>query len=158
MRHLRQKTTFRAHGRQVVLVKKPVERAEHVLMKALLWALYLPAYPEAAVEVSIGDRYKPDVVQLGARGRPAFWAEAGKVGKDKIASLLRRFPETHFAIGKWAAPLAPFERLVRAGMNGTTRRAPFDLLAFPADADRFVLDDGTVTVTFDDVERIRLGG
>ncbi len=54
---LRRKWTFRAHGRQVVFVKEPVESTEHVVMKALLWALYLPDYPGLTVEVGIGDRF-----------------------------------------------------------------------------------------------------
>jgi len=69
-------------------------------MKALLWALYLPHYPELTVEISIGDRYKPDVVALDAQGSPVFWGEAGQVGLTKIRSLLRRHRRTHFAIGQ----------------------------------------------------------
>ena len=76
-RHLRRKLTVRAEGRQIVLVKKPVERLEHVLMKAFLWALYLPQYDDLAVEIPVGDRYKPDVVSLDAFGQPRFWGEAG---------------------------------------------------------------------------------
>jgi hypothetical protein len=37
-------------------------------MKALLWALYLPIYPKLSVEIAIGDRYRPDVVELDLRG------------------------------------------------------------------------------------------
>lgn len=161
-RLLRRKLTLRAHGEKVVFVKNPRERLEHVLMKAFIWALHLPAYPRLAVEVPIGDRYKPDVVQLDALGEPVFWGEAGKVGADKVASLVRRFPDTHFAVAKWATPLAPFADLVRDaldGPNGTRpRRAPFDLFQFPDDsAARFIREDGTVAIDFDDVERIRIG-
>jgi hypothetical protein len=83
---LRRKWTLRAHGRQVVFVKKPVESSTHVLMKALLWALYLPAYPNLAVETGVGDRYRPDVVALDAQGEPVFWGEAGDVTVAKIRS------------------------------------------------------------------------
>ena len=76
--HIRGKYTFRAHDRKIVVVKKRGERVEHVLMKALLWALYLPQYPQATIEVKVGDRYKPDVVALDTRGEPVFWAEAGR--------------------------------------------------------------------------------
>ncbi len=155
---LRRKLTLRAHSEQVVFVKKPRERLEHVLMKAFLWALHLPAYPDLAVEIPIGDRYKPDVVQLDALGEPVFWGEAGKVGADKVASLVRRFPDTHFAVAKWATPLDPFADLVRNALGDRPRRAPFDLLRFPDDSGaRFIRDDGTVAVTFDDVERVRIG-
>ena len=37
---LRRKWTFKAHGKQVVFVKGAKEHSSHVLMKALLWALY----------------------------------------------------------------------------------------------------------------------
>jgi hypothetical protein len=70
--YLRRKLTLRAHGEQVVFVKKKRERIEHVLMKAFLWALYLPEYPDLTVEIRVGDRYKPDVVGLDERGQPTF--------------------------------------------------------------------------------------
>ena len=153
---LRRKLTLRAHGRQVVLIKKPGETIEHVLMKAFLWALYLPAYPALAVEVPVGDRYKPDVVGLADDGRPAFWGEAGRVSAEKYAALLRRFPATHVAVAKWGERLEPHAAIVRKALDGRPRRAPVELLGFPSDAGRFVGDDGAVTVTFDDVERMRL--
>lgn len=154
---LRRKLTLRAHGRKVVFLKKSGESLEHVLMKAFLWALYLPRYPELSVEIPIGDRYKPDVVQLDALGEPVFWGEAGKVSEEKVASLGRRFPRTHFVVAKWSVSLAPFEALVRDALDAGRRHAPFELLAFPADsAERFLADDGSVTVGFDDLERIVL--
>lgn len=167
---LRRKLTFRAASpngpQKVVFVKKKQEGIEHVLMKAFVWALYLPTYAEIAVEVGIGDRYKPDLVQLGARDEPVFWGEAGKVGAGKIASLVRRYPRTHFALAKWGVPLDPFANVVRDALSlprtrsgDRPRRAPFDLLRLPPDAaERFVADDGTITLGFDDVERVRIGG
>ncbi len=160
---LRRKLTFRAASpggpRKVVFVKKKQEGIEHVLMKAFLWALYLPAYPEVSVEIPIGDRYKPDLVHLDARGEPGFWGEAGKVGAGKIESLVRRYPDTHFALAKWAVPLDPFVAIVRDAIDDRPRRAPFDLLRLPPDAaERFVADDGTITLGFDDIERVRIGG
>lgn len=160
---LRRKLTLRADApggaQKVVFVKKKQEGIEHVLMKAFLWGLYLPTYPETTVEIGIGDRYKPDLVQLDGRGEPVFWGEAGKVSADKIDSLLRRYPDTHFALAKWAAPLDPFVEMVEGALDGRPRRAPFDLLRLPPDAgERFIANDGTITLTFDDVERVRIGG
>jgi len=84
---LRRKWTLKAGNKQVVFVKKPIERSSHILMKAYLWALYLPHYPDLSVEVGVGDRYKPDVIACAADGRPVFWGEAGKVSVEKIRSL-----------------------------------------------------------------------
>lgn len=154
---LRRKWTLRAHGRQIVLVKRPIEHASHVLMKAFLWALYLPSYPEAQVEVAIGDRYKPDVVALDAQGRPQFWGEAGQVGVEKIHALARRYRTTHFAIAKWATRLAALEAEVRDATRVAQRTAPFDLLCFPADsAERFIDERGTIQVSHADLEWIRI--
>ena len=155
--HLRRKLTLRAHGEQIVFVKKQRERIEHVLMKAFLWALYLPDYPDLTVEIRIGDRYKPDVVGLDARGRPAFWGEAGKVSPTKIESLTRRYRSTHFALAKWSTDLTPFIEIVQDATADLDRSAPFDLLTFPRDsAERFIDGRGHIHLTHDDLTWIRL--
>ena len=61
---LRRKWTFRAHGKQVVFIKKTFESEIHVLTKAFLWALFLPDYPDLSVEIQVGNRFKPDLVQI----------------------------------------------------------------------------------------------
>jgi hypothetical protein len=66
---LPRKWTLHAHGQRNVFVKGDRESTEHVLMKIFIWALYLPEYPKLYVETRIGDKYKPDVVQMSA---PAF--------------------------------------------------------------------------------------
>jgi hypothetical protein len=154
---LRRKWTLRAHGEQVVFVKRANERREHVLMKAFLWALYLPAYPDLVVEISVGDRYKPDVVSLDRRGAPRFWAEAGHVSPSKIRSLVRRHRDTHFALAKWDTPLAPFVETVRGALKGFDRQAPFDVLRFPANSsERFINDRGEMKLNHDDLDWVRL--
>ncbi|MEM1116100.1 MAG: hypothetical protein AAF845_17500 [Bacteroidota bacterium] len=168
---LRRTLTVRAHDgrglRKLVLVKKRGESIEHVLMKAVLWALYLPDYPGVQVEVPIGDTYKPDLVALAPpRGglaygdpEPVFWAEAGKVSRQKWASLLKRFPDTHFALARWNERLGPHEAVVRKALGTRPRRAPFDILSLPPDAaERFLADDGTLTVSHADLGHTRLGG
>ncbi len=154
---LRRKWTLRAQGEQVVFVKRSNERREHVLMKAFLWALYLPDYPDLLVEVSVGDRYKPDVVSLDSRGDPRFWGEAGHVSPSKIDSLARRYRDTHFAIAKWDTALDPLIESVRDALDGFDRRAPFDLLRFPTDsAERFIEGRGEIHLKHDDLDWIRL--
>lgn len=152
---LRRKWTLHAHGKQVVFIKKPNEHTHHVLMKALLWALYLPAYPALKVEISIGDRYKPDVVALDARdprADPHFWGEAGQVSVDKIHSLLRRYRRTHFAIAKWATNLDPLRATVTEAQQRQTRHAPIDLINFPADsAERFIDSHGNIQISHADL-------
>lgn len=153
---LRRKLTLRAHGRQVVFVKRPIEHSRHVLMKAFIWALYLPAYPDLAVEIDIGDRYRPDVVSLGDDGRPRFWGEAGEVGRDKIRSLARRFPAAHLVIARWDERLAPLAGIVQTALRDARREAPFDLLRLPPDAaERFIAEDGEIVLAHADLPEWR---
>ena len=60
---LRRKWTFRAHGQQMIFIKKTMESSMHVWTKALIWALFLTDYPDLSVEPSMELRYKPDLVQ-----------------------------------------------------------------------------------------------
>ncbi len=103
-RELRRKLTFRAHGSTLVLIKRPEESTEHVLQKALLWALYLPSYPTLRVEVPLptASRYKPDLLALDEQ-HPLFWGECGVVSAAKLADLLHRYRGTHFVFSKWTA-------------------------------------------------------
>jgi hypothetical protein len=157
--YLRRKWTLRAHGQQVVFIKRPNERSSHVLMKALLWALYLPLYPDLSVEIGVGDRYKPDVAALGEDGRPIFWAEAGQVGLAKIRALLRRYRQTHFAIAKWETRLDQYVDLLSEVLEDLRRTAPVDLLCFPENsAERFIDERGVIQITMADLEWICLGG
>ena len=154
---LRRKWTFRAHGEQVVFVKRRNERTEHVIMKALLWALYLPSYPDLSVEIAIGDRYRPDVVKLDLRGHPVFWGEAGHVSPQKVRSLAKRYRATHFAWGKWNAPLFQLKAIVCPELERIQREGPFDLLSFPPNsAEQFIRDRGELDISFTDLDWVRL--
>jgi hypothetical protein len=148
------KWALKAHGKQVVFVKGLyTESSEQVLMKALLWALYLPQYPDLTVEISIGDRYIPDVVSLDEWRKPRFWGEAGQVGVEKIHALSRRFKDTHFAIAKWGKRLDSIAGIVSDALEKIERRAPFDLISFPTDSlTRFIDPKGNIHVSFEEVE------
>ncbi|HEY4001543.1 MAG TPA: hypothetical protein VGO93_21900 [Candidatus Xenobia bacterium] len=151
------KWTLRAHGQQIVVVKKPVESSQHVLMKAFLWALYLPQFPQVGIEIGLGVRYRPDVVARCPDGKVLFWGEAGHVGADKLRSLVRRYRSTHFALARWDTSLKTVCSMVEDALHGLRREAPFDILCFPRDAgDRFINGDSEVIVGFDDVPWQRL--
>lgn len=160
----RRKWMLRSAGQHIVIVKGVRERFSHPLMKAFLWALYLPQYPNISVEIRIGDRYKPDVIafpqditmDLG-QGTPLFWGEAGQVGEPKVRKLVRRYRDTHFAIAKWNTPLEPHRRWISTALDGVDRSAPFDLIRFDeGSAERFIDDDGNVHLNHDDIEWLRL--
>jgi len=156
----RRKWKLYAHNHHIVVVNGTREKFTHPLMKALLWALYMPDYPNISIEIRIGDKYKPDVVAFDEdaelRGSPPiFWGEAGQVGSDKIKSIARRYRDTHFAIAKWNTNLHHFSTHLSELLDGIKRDAPFDLISFPEETVECVDDDGNIHITFDDVELIR---
>jgi hypothetical protein len=159
MDYLRRKLTVRAQGQTLVLVKRPIESAEHVLQKALLWALYLPRYPELRVEVPLPQpsRYKPDLLALqldiGGQPEPIFWGECGEVAVEKLRFLLSRYRRTHFVFSKWNTRLDPFAELISRAMPDNRRSAPVELIGFPPSAADCIGPDGAILLDRLDLER-----
>jgi hypothetical protein len=151
-RELQRKLTFRAHGSALVLIKRPLERLEHVLQKALLWALYLPVYPSLQVEVRLpgASRYKPDLLAM-SDNRPAFWGECGVVSTAKLADILHRHRSTRFVFSKWAMPVQPFLAEIERVLVGTRRSAPVELIRFSDEARQLIAENGEITITASDV-------
>lgn len=148
MDHLRRKLTVRSHGQTLVLIKRPVESAEHVIQKALMWALYLPHYPGVRVEVPLPapSRYKPDLLALDTLQEPLFWGECGEVHLDKLRFLLGRHRRTHFVFSKWDTRLAPFADFITKSLPKIGRAAPVELLSFPPTATQWIAADGTIAI------------
>jgi hypothetical protein len=140
----------------MVFIKKALEGDTRVLAKVLLWALFLPNYPELSVEFRIGNRYKPDLVQLDDHGTPAFWGEAGKVGARKIRTLVRRFRSTHLVFAKWNMNLLPLQKIIQKEIQFTLRKEPGELISFPPDSEqRFIHADKTIQISLKDVQIMR---
>ena len=161
MRHrdevtLPRKLTVRAHGRKLVLAKRTWESERHVLLKALVFGLYVPWYPNLFVERSIGHRYTPDLVALDSQGDPVFWAECGETARNKLAHLVRSFPTTHLVVANQGSSLVPLAEIVGSAVPAKGRTAPIELLNFPDDAVRYFGQDGEIDVTFTDGEVVRL--
>jgi hypothetical protein len=147
-RSLRRKLTFRANGATLVLVKRPEEKEEHVLQKALLWALYLPRYRTLRVEVPLPfpSRYKPDLLAMDGE-QLLFWAECGATATDKLTDILRRYRATHFVFSKYAGRTSgahPFTRSIALALQGLKRSAPVEFICFDESSARFVREDGTI--------------
>ena len=84
---------FELAGRRVRLWQRTGESYEHVLMKALGYAMFVAEFPALEIERRVGLRYKPDLVARGA-GREfeapfAFWGECGQTSVRKTAWLLK---------------------------------------------------------------------
>lgn len=154
---LRRKWTFRAHGRQMIFIKKNMESPQHVWTKALTWALFLPEYPDISVEPTMELRYKPDLVQLDARGQPVFWGEAGRISHRKIRWLVKRSRSTHIVFAKWHDRLTPLQNIIAKATDQISRSAPIDLIGLPPDRlDSFIDTKGSIRIQFKDVNRMRM--
>jgi hypothetical protein len=76
-------------GERVRLWQRPGEGYEHVMMKALGYAMYMPACPSMQIERFVGLRYKPDLVALIEDGGFRVWGECGLNSIRKTAWLLK---------------------------------------------------------------------
>jgi hypothetical protein len=65
------------------------ESYEHVLMKALGYAMHVEEFPTLEVERPVGLRYKPDLVAVGANGEFDFWGECGLITVRKTVWLAK---------------------------------------------------------------------
>jgi hypothetical protein len=83
---------FELAGRRVRLWQRTGESYEHVLMKALGYAMFAGEFPNLEIEQRVGLRYKPDLVARGGEefALPfAFWGECGQTAMRKTGWLLK---------------------------------------------------------------------
>ncbi len=71
------------------LWKRMGESYEHVLMKALGFAMYVEEYPGLEIERRVSLRYRPDLVARDDAGRFLFWGECGTTSLRKTIWLLK---------------------------------------------------------------------
>jgi hypothetical protein len=80
---------FQLAGQRMRLWQRTGESYEHVLMKALGYAMFAGKYPTLLIEIKVGLRYKPDLVARDEAGNFLFWGEAGANSLRKTNWLLK---------------------------------------------------------------------
>lgn len=80
---------FNLAGNRVRLWQKTGESYEHVLMKALAYAMFVEQYPNLEIEIKIGLRYKPDLIAVKSADEYAFWGECGQNSIRKTNWILK---------------------------------------------------------------------
>ena len=151
------KLTVRVNDRKQVFARGAGESDRHILLKALVFALYLPQYPDLSVERSIGNRYKPDLIALASDSTPIFWAECGEIGTEKLTRLVRRFPDTHLVVAKMAVDLAPWQAIIERALP-ERRTASIELLGFDTTAWAALDESGTADLSGVTVHRRVISG
>jgi len=80
---------FQLAGKRMRLWQRQGESYEHILMKALGFAIFSPKYSTLEIEVKVGLRYKPDLIARNAVGDFLFWGECGANSLRKTNWILK---------------------------------------------------------------------
>lgn len=112
---------FRIAGQRVTLYKKNGESYEHVLMKALGYAMFRPQFPNLEIERRIGLRYKPDLVALNPLGKAEFWGECGQVALRKVGWIAKHSGARKLVLFKFNIVAEPFVTQVRQELDSRYR-------------------------------------
>ena len=76
-------------GNRVRLWQRTGESYQHILMKALGFAMFAGSYPNLQIETKVGLRYKPDLISINAEGDFSFWGECGQNSIRKTHWILK---------------------------------------------------------------------
>lgn len=80
---------FQLAGERVRLWQRQGESYEHVLMKALGYAMFVREYPRLEIEKPVGLRYKPDLIVQNGERDFEFWGECGQNSIRKTHWILK---------------------------------------------------------------------
>jgi hypothetical protein len=114
---------FTLAGRRVRLWQRAGESYEHVLMKALGYAMFAAEYPQMEIEVKVGLRYKPDLIAVGEAGDFDFWGECGANSFRKTAWILKHTRAKKLVLFKIGINADQFTRQLRAEIPAKYRAA-----------------------------------
>lgn len=104
---------FQLANRRVRLWRRLGESYEHVLMKALGYAMFIDEFPDLEIETKVGLRYKPDLVARDAEGDFIFWGEAGENAIRKTLWLLKHAKVERLVLFKIAVSQTQFVKQLR---------------------------------------------
>ena len=113
--------SFELAGRRVRLWKRPGESYEHVLMKALGFAMYADDFPGLEIESKVGLRYKPDLVARRGpedfrRRQFLFWGECGQTTVRKVGWLVKHADVELLVLFKMLGNVGAFASELRASI------------------------------------------
>ena len=91
---------FTLAGKRVRLWQRAGESYEHVLMKALGYAMFAGKYPHLEIELKVGLRYKPDLIAFKTAGDFDFWGECGANSLRKTNWILKHTRTRQLALFK----------------------------------------------------------
>jgi len=105
---------FTLAGRRMRLWQRPGESFEHVLMKALAYAMFVGEFPNLEIERRVGLRYKPDLIAYDERGDFAFWGECGQNSIRKTHWILKHTRTEKMVLFKISGSVEQLIKQIRA--------------------------------------------
>lgn len=91
---------FNLAGNRMRLWQRVGESYEHVLMKALGYAMFVGKYPKLEIETKLGLRYTPDLIAFNEKNDYAFWGECGQNSIRKTHWILKHTRTEKMALFK----------------------------------------------------------
>jgi hypothetical protein len=107
---------FELAGRRVRLWKRTGESYEHILMKALGYAMFVREFPQLLIEERVGLRYKPDLVARDDAGRFLLWGECGVNSLRKTVWLLKHAGVERLVLFKIGRGITQLAQMLRAAI------------------------------------------
>ena len=104
---------FQLAGKRMRLWQRQGESYEHILMKALAFAMFFRKYPTLEIEIKVGLRYKPDLIAQNEKGEFLFWGECGANSLRKTNWLLKHTRTQKLALFKIGQNLEQFTKQLR---------------------------------------------
>ncbi|MDQ6785949.1 MAG: hypothetical protein M3033_03910 [Acidobacteriota bacterium] len=104
---------FQLAGQRTRLWQRLGESYEHILMKALGYAMFVREFPDLEIETKVGLRYKPDLVSRGENNKFVFWGEAGENATRKTLWLLKHARVERLVLFKIATSETQFIKQLR---------------------------------------------
>jgi hypothetical protein len=112
---------FQLAGKRMRLWQRQGESYEHILMKALGFAMFSGKYPTLEIEVKVGLRYKPDLIAQNAQGDFLFWGECGANSLRKTVWLLKHTRTQKLALFKIGQNLEQLTKQLREEISAKYR-------------------------------------
>ncbi|MEO5857449.1 MAG: hypothetical protein ABIR33_00725 [Pyrinomonadaceae bacterium] len=114
---------FELSGKKIRLWQNKGESFEHVLMKALGYAMFSSEYPDLEIERRVGLRYKPDLIAVAPDGTFDFWGECGINSIRKTVWLMKHSGANRMVLFKINYGAEQLAELLRDAIGAKYRKA-----------------------------------
>lgn len=138
---LEQERKYRFHldpRHPITIFKRKGEPVDHVILKALAYAIYWPTH-EVSLDVRFSGKYQPDLAALDLSGDPILWIECGQADADKLEYALKHTHAPEVVLVT-RGPIGPVVEDLRKKIHYRYTRGRLKVIAFLMPLEEFCLD------------------